>query len=245
MDYSRIINQVSPRHPLSLLQLGDLAQACQVHSGSRVLDLGCYDGMLLNHWARQYDLRGTGVDDDEAAIQKAMTLANSMDVWSQLQYVTADVYDYPQPFHQYNVVTWLNSGAGHELPRWLAVMRSALRDAGGLLVVGETFWRTLPPRRVLASRGLEREMLPTQDELIRVFHRHHLDVMDAIFVDENGWDRYYANQWRAVKAWLADNTHDEAASEVRAAWRRSQVSYFSFERSYVGWGAFILAGDAG
>ncbi len=245
MDYSDIINQVSPRHPLSLGQLGDLAQACRVHSGSRVLDLGCYDGTLLNHWARQYDLRGTGVDDDEAAIQRAMTLANSLDVWSQLQYVTADVYEYPQPFHQYNVVTWLNSGAGQDLPRWLAVMRSALRDAGGLLVVGETFWRAVPPRRTLASRGLEREMLPTLEELTRLFHRHRLDVLDVIFVDESGWDRYYAGQWRAVHAWLAENDDAESAEAVRAAWRRSQLSYFSFERDYVGWGAFILAADAG
>lgn len=64
MDYSDIINQVSPRHPLSLGQLGDLAQACRVHSGSRVLDLGCYDGTLLN----------TGPGSMTCAAQALMTM---------------------------------------------------------------------------------------------------------------------------------------------------------------------------
>jgi hypothetical protein len=196
---------------------------------------------LLNSWARDFELRGTGVDENEEAIEIAQTHANDLNVWSQVQYVVADVFEYPQPFHQYNVISWLTVGAGQDLPRWLAVMQDALRDASGLLVVGESFWRTRPSRTTLKQMSIPANALPRLEDITTLAHRAKFSVVDMLLLDTSDWDAYYAAQWRSVAAWLTDNPDDEHAPALREKWQAQQQHYFSFEREAVNYGVFVLA----
>lgn len=67
-DYNDVAMSDQPLQvPLNDDALAALARRCGLHSGLRVLDLSCYRGHLLNTWARDYDLRGTGVDDARSA----------------------------------------------------------------------------------------------------------------------------------------------------------------------------------
>jgi cyclopropane fatty-acyl-phospholipid synthase-like methyltransferase len=228
--------------PLTAQHLHRLGRMCGVHSGSRVLDLSCYRGQLLNYWARDFELRGTGVDEREDAIEIAQTQANDLNVWSQVQYVVADVFEYPQPFHQYNVVSWLTVGAGQDLPRWLAVMQDALRDTSGLLVVGESFWRTRPSRTTLKQMGIPANALPHLEDITTLAHRAKFTVVDMLLLDYADWDAYYTEQWRSVAAWLNENPDDAATPALREKWQAQQQHYFSFEREAVNYGVFVLAG---
>lgn len=241
-SYNDIATQEQPLQvPLTDETLALLGQRCGLHSGMRLLDLSCYRGYLLNTWAREYDLRGTGVDERPECINIAQTHANELNVWANVHYVVADVFEYPQPFHEYNVITWLTVGAGLELPRWLAVMRTALRDRTGLLVVGESYWRARPSRSALKQRGIPVHALPQLDDLSTVGEQAGLALVDMLLLDHRGWDDYYAQQWRTVARWLREHPNDPDAPEVRRQWQLSQHQYLSFEREAVGYGVFVYS----
>lgn len=74
-----------------LLVVADL-----VEPGSRVLDLGCGPGELLDHLATRKDCRGTGVDSDPASLIAAIRRGVSviaLDLDEQLDQFAADGYD--------------------------------------------------------------------------------------------------------------------------------------------------------
>lgn len=227
--------------PLNPAMLRVLARKCGVHSGTRLLDLSCYRGELLNTWARDYELRGTGVDEREDCIASAQTHANEFNVWSQVQYVNADVFEYPQPFHEYNVISWLTVGAGHDLPRWLSVMRSALRDDGGLLVVGESFWKARPSRTILKKMAIPVQALPRLEDILHLAQQAGLSLVDMLILSGDDWDDYYAQQWRSAALWLVAHADDPSATSVREEWHAQQAHYLSFEREAVNYGVFVLA----
>ncbi len=241
-DYNDVAMSDQPLQvPLSDDALATLARRCGLHSGLRVLDLSCYRGHLLNTWARDYDLRGTGVDERPECINIAQTRANELNVWTNVQYVVADVFEYPQPFHEYNLITWLTVGAGLDLPRWLAVMRTALRDRASLILVGESYWKARPSRAALKQKGIPIHALPQLDDLRLVGEQAGLALVDMLLLDHTAWDEYYAQQWRTVARWLRDHPDDADAPEIRRQWQASQRQYLSFEREAVGYGVFVYS----
>jgi cyclopropane fatty-acyl-phospholipid synthase-like methyltransferase len=228
--------------PLTQAQLLRLAHMCQVNIGTRVLDLACGRGELLAQWARQHELQGTGVDDSAAAITLAQKRAEELEVWSQLQFVVADVLAYPQPYHQYNVIALLSAtGLAATLPEVLDTLRQAIKkDTGGLLLVGEMFWRQEPTPALCRALEVERDWLETPASLVDQFTAAGLELVDMLLLTPADWDAYYAQQWRTCAAWLAEHDDDADAPALRDWLHRSRRYYLHYEREALGWGAFVV-----
>lgn len=229
-------------NPLAPDQLIRLAQLCQVHKGTRLLDLACGKGELLTQWARTYDIQGTGVDESERDIYGAMTRATELEVWSQVHFVVSDVLEYPQPYHQYNIVSWLGmTGLPSTLGETIPLMQEALRDnETGLLLIGQSYWRVPPPEAVCHALGVSVNTLPDLGAIADQADEHGAELVEMMLVPQEGWDRYYSAQWRALSAWLKDNTSHPDWHSVRTLYQQSRRNYLSLEREYVGWGVFVL-----
>lgn len=226
--------------PLSGAQLDALAHLCRLHSGSRVLDLACGNGDLLNRWAKTLDLRGTGVDSDAHAVRRAQTRADALEVWSNVQYVVAEPADYPQPFHEYNVVSGLGLGDEIALAETLSIMGDALRDPQSLILLGKTLWQTMPAPDVCKLWNVQPDDLPTLGQLTAQFDAYQHDLIGLLVLTQQDWDAYYMQQWQAVLQWTNDQHASDVVEAVLADWRITQQHYFAFERDHVTWGAFVL-----
>ncbi len=229
-------------HPLPPEKLLHLAALCSVNAGTRLLDLACGKGELLAQWARAYDLQGTGVDDDDDLINAAQHRANELEVWSQLQFVASDVLDFPQPFHQYNIVsclsaTWLDT----DKATLIALMREALKTTkGGLLLIGETFWQKVPPLEVCEAMGIGRDDLPLLGDLAAQFQSTGVDLLTMLLATTEDRDAFYSQQWHAVHEWVQQHSDHDDVPELRQWVRQNQQHYLQYEREYLGWGVFIL-----
>lgn len=228
--------------PLSLDKMRRLGEICQLHSGTRVLDLGCGKGELLNQWARHYHIQGVGVDHDTDLIAQAQERAHELEVWSQTHFIESQLFDYIQPFHQYHVVTHLSTVpfAG-DLIRTIDVMREALRaHEFGYLLVSETFWEQDPPTSLFDDVAVEASVVPHLSDLSDAFDVVDADLVDMVLADKREMDQYHADQWRTTLDWLRANpTHSDAA-DIREWLRESRRNYLKFERQYLGWGVFVL-----
>jgi cyclopropane fatty-acyl-phospholipid synthase-like methyltransferase len=239
--YLQIVEASQLTHyPLNTAQIMRLGQMCRVHSGSRVLELGCGKGELLNQWAKTFDLRGTGVDESDDLIYIAQTRANDLEVWSNVQYVVSEVLDYPQAYHQYNVIAMLSTGVGQDLAQVIDLLKVALRDEGGLLVLSETYWRNSPSAEWCEALQLTPEALPTLGQVHTWIQAGGAELSDMLLVSPEDWDIYYAQQWQAIRSWLREHSEDDIADDLRQTWHSMQRNYLNAEREAIGWGVFVL-----
>jgi SAM-dependent methyltransferase len=144
----------------------------------------------------------------------------------------------------------LGSGSGEMLCTWardhgvtgtIALLARSLRP-GGVILIGEPYWRQLPPTEDVAQGCLAGAisdflMLP---ELLASFRRLGYDVVEMVLADQDGWDRYEAAKWLTMRRWLEANPEDELAREVRARLSSEPERYAAYTREYVGWGVFAL-----
>jgi SAM-dependent methyltransferase len=133
--------------------------------------------------------------------------------------------------------TWIAGGVAGSIELLSRSLRS-----GGIILIGEPYWRQLPPtedvaKGCLASSISDFLMLP---ELLASFGRLGYDVVEMVLADQDGWDRYEAAKWLTMRRWLDANPDDELAEEVRGKLTSEPERYAAYTREYLGWGVFAL-----
>jgi hypothetical protein len=133
--------------------------------------------------------------------------------------------------------TWI----GGDVAGTIELLAKSLRP-GGIILIGEPYWRQLPPTEDVAKGCLAHSisdflLLP---ELLASFGRLGYDVVEMVLADQNGWDRYEAAKWLTMRRWLEANPGDELANEVRAQLTSEPERHAAYTREYMGWGVFAL-----
>jgi SAM-dependent methyltransferase len=245
VDIPRIFNVAESAHrihnPITPEKLATLGAALSLVSGARVLDLGSGSGEMLCTWARDHGVVGTGIDMSRLFTEQAKLRAEELGVAHQVTFIHGDASGYTCD-EKVDVAacvgaSWIGGGVAGTID----LLARSLR-AGGVILIGEPFWRRLPPtedvaKGCLASSISDFLMLPG---LLASFGRLGYDVVEMILADQDGWDRYEAAKWLTMRRWLEANPGDELAKEVRAKLTSEPERHAAYTREYLGWGVFAL-----
>lgn len=245
MDIPRIFNITESAHrihnPITPEKLATLGAALRLESGARVLDLGSGSGELLCTWARDHGIIGLGIDMSPLFTEQAHRRAEELGVAHQVKFIHGDAAGYVSD-EQASVAacvgaTWIGGGVAGTIK----LLAQSLRT-GGIILVGEPYWRQLPPTEEVAKQCLAASisdflMLP---DLLASFGHLGYDVVEMVLADQDGWDRYEAAKWLTMRRWLEANPGDEFAKEVRAKLTSEPQRYAAYTREYLGWGVFAL-----
>ncbi len=245
MDIPRIFTITESAHrihnPITSEKLATLGAALRLESGARVLDLGSGSGEMLCTWARDHGIVGAGIDMSPLFTEQARRRAVELGVADRVKFIHGDATGYVSD-KKVSVAacvgaTWIGGG----VTGTVALLARSLR-AGGIILIGEPYWRQLPPTEDVA-KGCGAHaisdflMLPG---LLASFGRLGCDVVEMVLADQDGWDRYEAAQWLTMRRWLEANPGDEFAKEVRARLTSEPERYATYTREYLGWGVFAL-----
>ena len=245
MDIPRIFNITESAHrihnPITAEKLATLGAALRLETGTRVLDLGSGSGEMLCTWARDHGVIGTGIDMSQLFTEQAKRRAEELGVADRVTFIHGDAAGYVSD-EKVNMAacvgaTWIAGG----VVGTIELLARSLRT-GGIILIGEPYWRQLPPtedvaKGCLASSISDFLMLP---ELIASFGDLDYDVVEMVLADQDGWDRYEAAKWLTMRRWLEANPDDDFAKEVRAQLTLEPKRYAAYTREYLGWGVFAL-----
>jgi SAM-dependent methyltransferase len=245
VDIPRIFTITESAHrihnPITPEKLATLGAALRLESGARVLDLGSGSGEMLCTWAREHGGVGTGIDMSPLFTEHARRRAEELGVADRVTFIHGDAAGYVSD-EKVDVAacigaTWIGGGVAGTI----ALLARSLRP-GGIILIGEPFWRQLPPTEEVARGCLAHAisdflLLPG---LLASFGRLGYDVVEMVLADQDGWDRYEAAKWLTMRRWLEANPGDAFAKEVRAQLTAEPARYAAYTREYLGWGVFAL-----
>jgi len=245
MDIPRIFTITESAHrihnPITPGKLATLGAALRLESGARVLDLGSGSGEMLCTWARDHGIIGTGIDMSRLFTEQAKLRAVELGVADKVKFIHDDAAGYISD-EKVDVAacvgaTWIGGGVAGTINLLARSLRS-----GGIILIGEPYWRQLPPTEDIAKGCLAHSisdflMLP---ELLASFGRMGYDVVEMVLADQDGWDRYEAAKWLTMRRWLEANPGDELAKEVRDQLNSEPGRHAAYTREYLGWGVFVL-----
>ena len=245
MDIPRIFTITESAHrihnPITPEKLATLGAALRLEAGAQVLDLGSGSGEMLCTWARDHGVGGVGVDMSQLFTEQAKLRAQELGVADKITFIHGDAAGFVSN-EKVNVAacvgaTWIGGGVAGTVK----LLSRSLR-AGGIILIGEPYWRQLPPTEEVAKGCLANSIsdfliLP---ELLASFGRLGCDVVEMVLADQDGWDRYEAAKWLTMRRWLEANPDDELAKAVRTQLTTEPERYAAYTREYLGWGVFAL-----
>jgi SAM-dependent methyltransferase len=227
-------------NPLSSTRFDEMVALLDLAPGATAWEAACGKGELLIRCAERFGISGVGVDTSPYELRVARERAASRVPAADLQFLEGDAADHvPEPGRADLAAcvgaSWI--WGGHR--GTIRALRTAARP-GGLVLVGEPYWRHAPAPEYLAAAGLRADELSTLHGNAAIGAEEGLTLLYALPSTEADWDRYEMLQLRAAERYATANPADPDVPELLERARAGADAYLRWGRDTLGWSLYLF-----
>ena len=233
-------------NPTSVGKLDELIGLLDLGPEPRVLDVASGKGEFIVRVAERFGnamgrgVRGVAIDISPYCVAELRTTAARRIPDAQMEILEMDGADYhPEPatFDLTSCMggSWVFGGHGGTL-RYLA----AATRPGGLVVVGQPYWKKEPASDYLASTGMRRDDFGTHAQNVEAGEAERLVPLLTLVSSDDEWDRYETLQWRAAARYADVHPDDPDVAELLTRVDKSRREYLDWGRDTLGWALYLF-----
>ncbi len=227
-------------NPASSERLDELVGLLDLAPGARAWEAACGKGELLVRLAERFGIHGLGVDISPYELRVARDRAAARVPAADLQFVEGDAAAHPAEPASADLAACLGASwiwGGHR--GTLRALREAARP-GGLVLVGEPYWRHAPEPAYLAAAGVEADDFSTLHGNATIGAEEGLTLLYVLPSTEADWDRYEMLQLRAAERYAGTHADDPDVPELLRRARAEVETYMRWGRDTLGWAIYLF-----
>ncbi|MBC8328972.1 MAG: class I SAM-dependent methyltransferase [Planctomycetes bacterium] len=227
-------------NPVSADVLDEWSRDLPLDANSLVLDVGCGRAELLVRLVAAFGCRGVGVDPNPYAIEIARAEAARRVPEDRIELLQERFETDAVPQASQDLAICLGSTQafdGFESALW--ILRERVRP-GGLLLLGEGFWRREPAKEYLEFLGCGVGDLHSHLVNLRLAEESGLEVLRARETTEAEWSAYEDRYSQNLLNWTEEHPDDPDAPGFRAHIEGWRQAYLEWGRSTLGFGIYLL-----
>ncbi|KZN31651.1 class I SAM-dependent methyltransferase [Pseudoalteromonas luteoviolacea] len=235
MEYNSPLGPEAEQKLISLLNL---------ESNSQVLEVGCGNGKFLHSLMAAYDASVIGVDVDQALIDRAIDGANNKFDKMRYQFLCRSFESSDFASHSYDLL--ICNGASHAFgvseTQLINVAEQAgtLLKKGGLFLLGECYWKKVPPQAYLDFLGQPVTIYNDYKGNIDLVKEQGFSIIFATSSSQTDWDSFeWTRKLIAKQDLRADPTNSQLSSKLVKidTWLDA---YLKWGREHLGFGFYLF-----
>lgn len=227
-------------NPISSAKLDDVIEFAELAPGSRVLDLGCGKAELLLRLVERYGVTAEGVDRSGRFIAEGREAVAARVPAADLLLHERDVAGFPRTPETYDLAacvgaTWLLGGYCGALWGLAGLVRS-----GGLVLIGEGYWRHDPCPAYLKALAARRDEFSDHASNVGAGSAEGLVPLYACVASRDDWDRYEGRWSGNLERHAAMHPEDPDRDALTTAARAGRERYLRWGRDTLGFGLYLF-----
>jgi len=228
-------------NPTSLAKTKELIDRLCLPDSGRVLDVACGKAEFLCLVAERYEVSGIGIDASPITIEEARKNVASRGLNGRIELLHMDGAEYELDrgvmLDMASCVgaSWIFQGHKGTLE---AISKMA--QPGGLVLVGEPFWREEPDPDYLKQTGQAAEHYGTHLSNVQTGVDMGLSLLYTVVSNMDDWDRYEGLQWQAAERYSAAHPDDPDVESLLQTLHKNRDAYLRWGRDCLGWAMYLF-----
>jgi SAM-dependent methyltransferase len=230
--------------PIGPARVDRLIKEMNFDANQQVLDVGCGTGELLIRIVETHGVKGLGVDRDEEKIAEARAAASRRLPAAAIEFRVQDAAELDGRERRYERALCL--GSTHAFALGQGAYEHAigglmqLVTSGGLILVGEPYWKQAPTPEYLSLLGEPVGIYRDHVENVLFAERKGLVPLYAAVSSDDEWDDFeWAHQRRREES-AALGSRTAQAQQDLAQSRCWRDGYLRWGRSTMGFGCYVF-----
>lgn len=226
--------------PVSSAKADELVALFNLRAEERVIDVGCSKAEWLIRLVERRGVHGVGVDTNERFLEEARQQAATRIPAGRLELHHLPMAEFDAGEGVYGAAICIGSSHAFGDHRSALWSLANLARPGGLVLLGEGYWKQPPASQYLALLGAEPSDYRSHAGNVLAGLENGLIPLYSCVSNDDEWDRYEGLYALSIERHIAEHPDDPDADEMRdriGSWREA---YLRWGRDTLGFGFYLF-----